>query len=83
MKSLLQSWKHVLRQRSPLPRRFSLKTGPIIPSEILVEEETLPYYEPQQYYPVHIGDVYRPKYQIVGKLGYSAYSTVWLCRDLW
>ncbi|KAK2765391.1 hypothetical protein FQN54_008237 [Arachnomyces sp. PD_36] len=50
------------------------------PSEI-VEEETLPTYKPEKYYPVRIGQVLEDRYQIVGKVGYGVFSTVWLARD--
>ncbi|KAL4886613.1 protein kinase [Aspergillus karnatakaensis] len=33
------------------------------------------------YYPVHPGDVFHSRYQVVSKLGYGTSSTVWLCRD--
>ncbi|KAF2161840.1 hypothetical protein M409DRAFT_58907 [Zasmidium cellare ATCC 36951] len=48
----------------------------------LVEEETLPHYDPEQFYPVNIGDVLNGKYEVTGKLGFGAYSTSWLCRDI-
>ncbi|RAQ68653.1 srpk, partial [Aspergillus flavus] len=35
-----------------------------------------------QYYPVNIGDIFRFKYQVAGKLGFGISSTVWLARDL-
>ncbi|KAG5288595.1 protein kinase [Histoplasma capsulatum G186AR] len=47
-----------------------------------LEEETIPVYNPENYYPAHIGQVLLDKYQIVGKLGYGVTSTVWLGRDL-
>ena len=31
---------------------------PIIAQEYLVEEETLPFYDTEQYFPVHIGGVF-------------------------
>ncbi|KAL4910994.1 hypothetical protein BDW74DRAFT_164678 [Aspergillus multicolor] len=40
------------------------------------------YYQAAHYYPVRIGDVFHASYQVAGKLGYVAYSTSWLCRDL-
>ncbi|RMY20723.1 hypothetical protein D0865_16671, partial [Hortaea werneckii] len=46
------------------------------------EEERLPWYRADQFYPVHIGETFISRYKVVGKLGYGAYSTVWLCRDL-
>ncbi|KAK0104963.1 hypothetical protein ONS95_005224 [Cadophora gregata] len=47
-----------------------------------IEEEHLPSYIPDDYYPVYIGEVLGSRYQVVGKLGFGANSTVWLCRDL-
>ncbi|KAL3472269.1 kinase domain protein [Aspergillus californicus] len=46
-----------------------------------MEEETLPFYEPEQFYPVKLGDLLDSKYRVLGKLGYGAYSTAWLCRN--
>lgn len=47
-----------------------------------IEEETIPNYIASRYYPVRIGDVLRDRYQVVGKLGFGASSTVWLARDM-
>lgn len=33
-------------------------------------------------HPVYIGDVYETKYEVVSKLGWGRYSTVWLVKDL-
>jgi serine/threonine-protein kinase SRPK3 len=46
------------------------------------EEERLPEYEAEQFYPVDIGDTIISRYNVIGKLGYGANSTVWFCRDL-
>ncbi|RMZ70994.1 CMGC SRPK kinase [Pyrenophora seminiperda CCB06] len=48
----------------------------------LVEEERLPFYSHDQFYPVRIGEVLDSSFKVIGKLGYGAYSTVWLCRDM-
>ncbi|KAK7704989.1 hypothetical protein SLS57_010272 [Botryosphaeria dothidea] len=53
-----------------------------IPADKKVEEETLPDFIASRYYPVRIGEIFRDRYQIVGKLGFGATSTVWLARDL-
>lgn len=53
-----------------------------LPVELPIDEETLPHYDAGQFYPVHIGDVFNDKYRVTGKLGFGAYSTSWLCRDL-
>ncbi|KAJ5249185.1 protein kinase domain protein [Penicillium chermesinum] len=44
-----------------------------------MEEETLPYYKPEQFYPVHMGEVLGSGYKVLGKLGYGAYSTTLVC----
>lgn len=51
------------------------------PESQLIEEQTLPFYEQKRYYPVRIGSSLRDQYRIVAKLGFGAYSTVWLARD--
>lgn len=47
----------------------------------MIEEQTLPFYHERRYYPVKIGQTFRNKYRIIAKLGYGAYSTVWLAWD--
>ncbi|XP_063330790.1 SRSF protein kinase 3-like [Pelmatolapia mariae] len=34
------------------------------------------------YYPVEIGDIFVDRYQVVKKLGWGHFSTVWLCWDM-
>ncbi|KAI8943645.1 hypothetical protein NX059_001630 [Plenodomus lindquistii] len=46
------------------------------------EEETLPFYRPEQFYPVKIGQLLDGQFKVLGKLGYGSNSTVWLCRDI-
>nr|VWP02166.1 Chitin synthase export chaperone [Ganoderma boninense] len=69
------------RPPSP-PRAPSTATFLTIDPSQPIEEETLPHYDPNNFYPVRMGEVFQARYQVVGKLGYGAYSTVWLCRDL-
>jgi serine/threonine-protein kinase SRPK3 len=47
-----------------------------------LEEENWDWYSPATFYPARIGEVFRSRYQILGKLGYGSHSTVWLGRDL-
>lgn len=47
-----------------------------------IEEETLPNYNPLDFYPIRIGEILVARYRIVGKLGFGANSTVWLARDM-
>ena len=65
------------RPRAP-PTRFD-----IIGVAQKVEEETLVWYTPEDFYPVKIGETFKSRYRVVGKLGYGAYATVWLCKDIW
>jgi serine/threonine-protein kinase SRPK3 len=48
----------------------------------LIGEESFPDYLAVRYYPVRIGELFASRYQVVGKLGFGASSTVWLARDL-
>jgi hypothetical protein len=54
----------------------------VLPESLKIEEETLPDYLAERFYPVRIGEVLASRYQVVGKLGYGMTSTVWLARDL-
>jgi hypothetical protein len=76
--------RSIQRPVLPLPRqRLRGSQTRTIQSSHLIEEEKLPHYRADQFYPVHIGEILNSEYQVLGKLGYGAYSTVWLCRDLW
>ncbi|KAK0739396.1 kinase-like domain-containing protein [Apiosordaria backusii] len=39
-------------------------------------------YHPGGFHPVYIGDVYAEKYEVMRKIGYGRYSTVWMVKDL-
>ncbi|PYH93055.1 kinase-like protein [Aspergillus ellipticus CBS 707.79] len=67
---------------SAKPREFPTSGFEIIEPTEAIEEETLPTYDAENYYPVHIGHVLNGKYQVVAKLGYGVTSTVWLARNL-
>lgn len=47
-----------------------------------IEEENYSWYSTKNFYPVHIGELIRERYQVITKLGYGTSSTSWLCRDL-
>ncbi|SCV34479.1 related to dis1-suppressing protein kinase dsk1 [Fusarium fujikuroi] len=64
------------------PLVFSSPDVPKVPKEVKIEEERFLDYVASRYYPVKIGEVLRDRYQVVGKLGFGASSTVWLARDL-
>ena len=52
-----------------------------LPNDEPIEEETLLDYKVTVFYPAEIGMTLHNRYVILGKLGYGAYSTVWLCHD--
>jgi hypothetical protein len=68
--------------RDVAPRAFPTTGFTILPASEIVEEENWPWYTPQSFYPVRIGDVLHAKYQVLYKLGYGTTSTIWMCRDL-
>lgn len=80
LSSLRQVLPRIFRTWRPLD--FSRQNAVRIPPDQRIEEETLPGYIASRYYPVRIGEVFRDRYQVVGKLGFGANSTVWLARDL-
>jgi serine/threonine-protein kinase SRPK3 len=51
-------------------------------SSSIAFEEDPERYCPGGYHPVHVGENFNNKYQIISKLGYGVYSTVWLAQDL-
>lgn len=65
-------------QPPPLVHRL---THTIAAHSQAIEEQTLPFYHRKYYYPVKIGQVFNDRYRIIAKLGYGAYSTVWLAWD--
>jgi serine/threonine-protein kinase SRPK3 len=48
-----------------------------------IEEEEIPTYKPENYYPAYNGEVFNSRYHIVSKLGFGVQSTVWLRRGIW
>ncbi|KAL2218848.1 protein kinase [Thermoascus aurantiacus ATCC 26904] len=69
-------------RRPSEPRTFPSTGFKLIDPSISTEEELIPNYIAQRYYPVRIGEVFNKRYQVVGKLGHGSSSTVWLRRDL-
>ena len=44
-------------------------------------EENRDRYVPGGYHPVYLNEIFNKRYQVVQKLGYGLYSTVWLAKD--
>lgn len=47
-----------------------------------MDEEKLPGYKSEHYYPANPGDNLDDTYQLEVKLGYGTTSTVWLAKDI-
>lgn len=60
-------------------RPYSQSAAP--KSSQLIDEETLPGYDADDYYPVKPGQLLNDRYMVHTKLGYGRDSTVWLCED--
>ncbi|EXJ96109.1 CMGC/SRPK protein kinase [Capronia coronata CBS 617.96] len=48
----------------------------------VIEEETLPRYNAESFYPARLGEVLNDRYKLLVKLGYGMTATVWLAHDL-
>jgi serine/threonine-protein kinase SRPK3 len=81
MSLFTRSWRPLF-SRAWKPIVFPRDGFVAIPVGQKIEEETLPHYAASQYCPVQIGEIFCARYQVVGKLGFGATSTVWLARDL-
>lgn len=64
------------------PRNFPLTGFDTVEQSRFVEEETMPEYQAEHFYPVRLGEVFNDRFQTVAKLGYGSSSTIWLARDL-
>ncbi|KAI9843776.1 MAG: hypothetical protein M1837_006137 [Sclerophora amabilis] len=53
-----------------------------LPSKAPIEEETIPDYSPEHFYPANPGDLLHDRYEVTAKLGWGTSSVVWLARDL-
>ncbi|KAF2768022.1 kinase-like protein [Teratosphaeria nubilosa] len=73
------SCRHFRRSVPIADKRFYAITNANGPE--LIEEQTLPRYSQKTYYPVRIRQQLIGRYNIIAKLGFGAYSTVWLARE--
>lgn len=64
------------------PRSLPTSGLQTIEADQLVEEEELPDYRADRFYPVRLGEVFQCRYQIIAKLGFGSSSTTWLARNL-
>jgi len=81
-------YRHLRPSHSKLPYivsspiTSSSQAPRILPVDVLVEEERVPGYRPEFYYPANPGEVLNNRYKILTKVGWGTASTVWLAEDL-
>lgn len=67
---------------SPVESDSDSEEEPVDPAGIIqFYEEDIKDYCVGGYHPVYLGDTFNEKYQIVRKLGFGKFSTVWLALD--
>ncbi|KAF7552431.1 hypothetical protein G7046_g7410 [Stylonectria norvegica] len=75
-------WARPPAKLPEVARKLPTSGFDVIDRNIPVEEEELPDYRVERFYPVHLGEVFQDRYQVVAKLGFGSSSTIWLARDL-
>ncbi|KJR83421.1 uncharacterized protein SPSK_04717 [Sporothrix schenckii 1099-18] len=66
----------------PKPRTFANEGYKTVDASTAFEEEALPHYMREAFYPARNGDIIKGRYQLGAKMGYGTSSTVWLAQDL-
>ncbi|KAJ6019805.1 protein kinase [Penicillium canescens] len=61
---------------------FALPPPKLISTSHLLDEERVPWYEENRFYPAKPGEVLAERFQILVKIGYGSSSTTWLARDM-
>ena len=67
---------------SPLDQSLTKDHPALVPNSNADIEEGRAAYYPGGFHPVYIGDLFNGRYEVLNKIGYGVYSTVWLVRDL-
>ncbi|PBP27793.1 hypothetical protein BUE80_DR001220 [Diplocarpon rosae] len=68
--------------RARQSRRLLGTFVPSTSSTPAIEEERLPHYNVEHFYPVQPKEIFEDRYQAIAKLGFGGGSTVWLARNL-
>jgi hypothetical protein len=77
-----RAFRPSLPPRHGLRRSLAANVFRTLNKDERLEEETLWSDRASRYYPARLGELLDARYQLLCKLGYGVYSTVWLCRDL-
>lgn len=82
MRQISQLMFGKLTRLKPLDLSSAAANAAILPLNLPIEEEKKQNYDPKQFYPVKLGEIFHDRYQIVVKVGFGGHSTVWLARNL-
>ncbi|EFE38193.1 protein kinase, putative [Trichophyton verrucosum HKI 0517] len=80
--SISSSLKSFLPKLPERRRLFPTNGFQVVDSNIAIEEEAIPDYKADRFYPVKLGEVFEGRFQVIAKLGFGSSSTIWLARDL-
>ncbi|KJZ78142.1 hypothetical protein HIM_02180 [Hirsutella minnesotensis 3608] len=69
-------------RKGRLPESQVPSAPELLPLEYPVDEESVPGYKPELYYPANPGDTLENMYRLEAKIGWGSSSTVWLARDI-
>ncbi|KAI0199486.1 hypothetical protein F4808DRAFT_213115 [Astrocystis sublimbata] len=75
-------WSAFDRQQRYFLASQASQAPEVIPLDVLVDEEQLPRYKPEHYYPANPGDVLNNQYELKVKIGWGSSSTVWLAQGI-
>ncbi|KID77543.1 Protein kinase-like domain protein, partial [Metarhizium brunneum ARSEF 3297] len=71
----------ILGRRNSSSVSHSIRVPETLPVDVPVDEEKVPRYNPEAFYPANPGDVLDSRFELLAKLGWGTSSTVWLARD--
>lgn len=74
--------RNLISRPTSAPRKFPATGFRNLDGVEKLEEENWDWYSCDTFYSAKIGEIFQSRYQAIGKLGYGAHSTAWLCRDL-
>jgi hypothetical protein len=60
----------------------SCATPKSLPLDVPVDEETIPGYDPKNFYHPDPGDILDHRYKLKAKIGWGTSSTVWIAQDI-
>lgn len=73
--------ERVVSSEEEIPKLREQNSSEDSPDRVRNIEEGKDAYRRGDFHPVYIGDIYNERYEVLRKIGYGQYSTVWLVED--